>query len=283
MRPIIHAAVFALTAALAASAGAESTVRIASGIPGGTYRDIYAESLATELTGHRVVQIDTAGSGENFERLVSGEAEIAFIQADIYASRLQEEPYLREGLAILGRLGDECIYVAGRKEGPVKSVNGLGEPVGDRPARIAVGPEASGMNGSWDYLVTLQPDLAEASIVHAEGIRALDLLARGDVDAVGWVTDPKNLEHKMLVNLHKNHSLQLMPLDDTAFSGTLPDGTRVYTSKSITISKGVVRSKKLLTVCTSALVVGRSDRTPELVTQVTELLSERADQIAGKP
>jgi TRAP-type uncharacterized transport system substrate-binding protein len=281
MRPIIHAAVLALTVSLAAAAGAEPTVRIASGIPGGTYRDIYAENLAKELTGHQVVQRDTSGSDENFELLVSGEAEIAFVQADIYASRLQEEPYLREGLAILGKLGDECIYIAGRKKGPVDSVRALGEPVGDRPARIAVGPEASGMNGSWDYLVTLQPALSEASIVHAEGLRALELLARGDVDAVAWVTDPKNLEHKMLVNLHKNNALQLMPLDDSAFSGTTPDGARVYESKNVTTSKGVVRSKKLMTVCTTALVVGRSDRTPELVAQATKLLSEHGDRIAG--
>jgi len=281
MRSLLSAAALVFTVMLAATAIAEPTVRIASGIPGGTYRDIYAENLAKELTGQKVIQRDTSGSGENFELLVSGEAEIAFIQADVYASRLQEEPYLRDGLVVLGKLGDECIFIAGRKKGPVTSVSALGEPVEDRPARIAVGPEASGMNGSWDYMVTLEPSLAETSIVHAEGIRALNLLGKGDVDAVGWVTDPNNLEHKMLVNMHKNNALALMPLDSTTFSGTLPDGSRVYKAKEVTTSKGVVRSTKLKTVCTSALVVGRSDRTPELVTQVSELLTERGDRIAG--
>jgi hypothetical protein len=213
---------------------------------------------------------------------VAAKAHLAFGQADIYASRIQEEPYLQDGLIVLGRLADECIYIAGRKDGPVKSVRDLGRPVGERPARIAVGAEESGMTGSWDYLVTLKSSLAEASVLHSEGIRALKQLAEGELDAVAWVTDPTNLGHKMLANVNANRALALMPLDDPKLANVLPDGTQVYTLRRVTTKKGLLRSRKLDTLCTSAVVVGRRDRmAPGLADAVTQLLRESRDRIVS--
>jgi TRAP-type uncharacterized transport system substrate-binding protein len=204
------------------------------------------------------------------------------VQADIYASRIQEEPDFLEGQVVLGRLSDECIYIAGRKDGPVKSVRDLGRPIGDRAARISVGAENSGMTGSWDYLLTLKPSLAEAEILHTEGIRSLKDLAAGELDAVGWVTDPENLGHKMLQNVNGDDALVLMPLDDPKLANVLPDGTRVYTLRRVTTKKGLFRSNQIETLCTSALVVGRRDlMAPGLEQTVTKLLQDNRDRIVS--
>jgi TRAP-type uncharacterized transport system substrate-binding protein len=281
MRSSILAGAILFSVAHAAAAD-EPVTRIASGIAGGTYHDVYAENLARELAAYGAISLETSGSGENYELLVAGKAQLAFVQADIYASRIQEEPDFLEGQVVLGRLADECIYIAGRKDGPVKSVRDLGQPVGDRAARISVGAENSGMTGSWDYLLTLKPSLAETSILHSEGIRALKQLAEGELDAVGWVTDPSNLGHKMLQNVNGNGALVLMPLDDPKLANVLPDGTRVYALRRVTTKKGLFRSDQIDTLCTSALVVGRRDlMAPGLQEAVTKLLQESRDRIVS--
>ena len=280
MRSSILAGAIFLTIAYAAAA--EPVTRIASGIAGGTYHDIYAENLVRELAAFGATSLETSGSGENYELLVAGKAQLAFVQADIYASRIQEEPDFLEGQVVLGRLSDECVYIAGRKDGPVKTVRDLGRPVGDRAARISVGAENSGMTGSWDYLLTLKPSLAEADILHTEGVKSIKQLADGEIDAVGWVTDPKNLGHKMLQNVNDNSALVLMPLDDPKLANVLPDGTRIYSVRRVTTKKGLFRSDQIDTVCTSALVVGRRDlMAPGLEDAVTKLLQEDRDRIVS--
>jgi len=281
MRSSILVGAILFTLAYAAAAD-EPVTRIASGIAGGTYHDVYAENLARELARYGASSLETSGSGENFELLVAGKAQLAFVQADIYASRIQEDPDFLEGQVVLGKLAGECIYIAGRKKGPVKGVRDLGRPVGDRAALISVGAEESGMTGSWDYLVTLKPSLAEASVVHSEGVRALKQLAAGELDAVAWVTDPANLGHKMLQNVNANRALALMPLDDPKLVNVMPDGTQVYTLRKVTTKKGLFWSRRLDTLCTSALVVGRRDlMAPGLEAAVTKLLRENRDLIVS--
>lgn len=278
MRSSILAGVM-LTSLAQAAIAAEPEVRIASGIAGGTYHEVYAANLARELSGYRASVLEASGSGQNFELLVAGKAPLAFVQADVYASHIKEEPYLQDGLVVLGRLADECIYIAGRKNGPVQSVRDLGQPVGEGAARIAVGPEESGMADSWDYLVTLKPALAEASILHTEGTRALGQLAAGEIDAVAWVTDPGNLGHKMLQSVNGDRALAFLPLDDPKLAKVLPDGTQVYAPRRVTTKKGLLRSRKLDSLCTSAVVVGRRDRMPTgLADTVTKLLREDRDR-----
>jgi TRAP-type uncharacterized transport system substrate-binding protein len=243
---------------------------------------ILAGVILFSVASYGASSLETSGSGENFELLVAGKAQLAFVQADIYASRIQEEPYLLDGLVVLGRLADECIYIAGRKDGPVKSVRDLSQPAGGRAARISVGAEESGMTGSWDYLVTLKPSLAEASVLHSEGIRALKQLAEGELDAVAWVTDPANRGHKMLQNVNANRALALMPLDDPKLARVLPDGTQVYALRKVTTKKGLFWSRRLDTLCTSALLVGRRDRmAPGLADTVTKLLQEGRERIVS--
>ena len=46
--------------------------------------------MVRELAGYGATSLETSGSGENYELLVAGKAHLAFVQADIYASRIQE-------------------------------------------------------------------------------------------------------------------------------------------------------------------------------------------------
>jgi TRAP-type uncharacterized transport system substrate-binding protein len=280
MRPIALAILMLFTTPAATAEDEESTIRIASGIAGGTYRDVYAENLASELDDFKIVQRETSGSSQNFELLVAGKTDLAFVQADIYASRMQEEPFLQENMIVLGQVSEECIYIAARADGGPKNLKELTAPTGSRPAMISVGPEESGMDGSWDYLVTLKPALAEVSVMNADGTAALEKLKAGEIDAVGWVTDPSNFNHNMLRAVQSSKALTLMQLDDPKLANVLPDGTRVYAVKTVKTTSGWLRPEKLATVCTSALLVTRNDRDEEMLEEVRELMQEQPGRIA---
>lgn len=279
MRSLLTAALGLLLASPALAAEDDKVVWIASGAPGGSYRDAYARNLQRELRGYEVFHRESSGSGENLDLLADGDVDIGFAQADIYAARLKQSPQRFADLVPLGKLADECVYIAHRKRGEVRALAQLGEPVGERPARIAVGPARSGMRGTWHYLTLLDPKLAGAEVLDGSGTLALNQLLMGAFDAVGWVTDPGNLEHKLLRAVHANDELELMALDDPALASSLPNGTQIYAIESVAIDSSW-RPKKLATVCTSAMLFARSGADPELVSKLADLVSLDLNRIA---
>ncbi len=253
----------ALSLALAASAAADDLVTIASGVSGGTYRSVYAKDLEARLgPGRTVIHRLSSGSGENLQLLAAGRADFAFAQADVFAGLLRAEPERFGVLGVVGRLGRECVYLAVRRGGPVRTLEALGAPVGERPAEIAVGPAKGGPSGTWRHLVTLRPEL-KAAVAHPVGDRvALRYLERGTFDAVVWVTDPDNLEHRMLRAVRESAALELAALDAAALADELPDGSRVYEPGEVRLARG---APAVPTICTSAVLLARRETDPSLL------------------
>ena len=254
---------------------------IASGLSGGTYRTVYAQNLATLMRSYESLHQKSSGSGMNLDLLADGKVDVAFSQADVYAARLTSDPDRYGELLVIGKLADECVYIAHRKAGPVLTLKGLGEPVGERPARIAAGAAEGGMDGSWSYLAILDPSLTAAEVVYEGATLALNQLAVGSFDAVGWVTDPANLKHSMLRAVMANKELQLMNLSDPELVAPMPDGTRVYTARTVKLSDGWP-TPKIQTICTSALMLTRKDADPALVNKLADLVSLFRDRLVGK-
>jgi TRAP-type uncharacterized transport system substrate-binding protein len=262
-----------LVPALAGLATAkDEMVMVASGLRGGTYRAVYATNMEKLMRGWKIIYLDSSGSGENLDLLATGKADLAFAQADVYAERLARDGDQYNPLMVIGRLADECVYIAYRKGGAVSSLEQLAAPVNDKPAKIAVGAEMGGMNGTWQYLEALDPRLANAKVEFTGDTLALNQLAVGAFDAVGWVTDPTNYEHKMLRALLDNDALELMDLDDEKLVKPLPNGTQVYTSQKIKLTNGW-RGPEARTICTSAMVFMRKDANPKLISKVSDLIS----------
>jgi TRAP-type uncharacterized transport system substrate-binding protein len=253
-------------------------VWIASGIPGGTYRDVYAKNLGKLMRDYELLYLSSSGSGENLDLLAKGEADLAFSQADVYAERLHADPDLYGKLIIIGRLADECVYLALRKAGPIRTLEQLATPPHGKKAKVAVGAAQGGMAGTWKYFGKLVPGLANANATRDSGTLALNQLEVGAFDAVGWVTDPMNFEHKMLRAANANRALDLMDLKDPALTKTLPDGTQIYKPRKVKL-RNSWRSSELETVCTSGMVFARSDADSKLVEKVADLLSLRLDVI----
>jgi len=269
-----------LVALFSSSALADDTqIWMASGLAGGTYQ-VYARNLAKLLRGYDARYRPSTGSGQNLDLLADGQADIAFSQADVYASRLSSDPVRYEKLLVIGKLADECVYIAHRRAGPVTDLAGLGAPVGGRPARIAAGAQGGGMSGTWRHLAALDPSLGAAEVIYEGDTLALNQLAVGAFDAVGWVTDPENLGHKMLQAVIKNDALHIMSLNEPSLLSALPDGTRIYDARDVRLAKGG-RAPKIQTICTSAWLLARKDAKPELVSKLADVLSLSLNRVTG--
>ena len=254
---------------------------IASGLSGGTYRSVYAQNLATLMRDYESLHQTTSGSGANLDLLVDGKVDVAFSQADVYAARRTSDPDRYAELLVIGKLADECVYIAHRKAGPVLNLEGLGKPVGERPARIAAGAAEGGMDGSWSYLTILDPSLTAAEVVYEGDTLALNQLAVGSFDAVGWVTDPGNLDHRMLKAVMGNDELHIMNLNAPELVAPLPDGTRIYEARTVKLSQSWP-TPKIKTVCTNALMLTRKDAKPGLINKLADLVSLNRDRLVGR-
>jgi TRAP-type uncharacterized transport system substrate-binding protein len=271
-----------LAAGAALAATGKDVIWVASGPEGGTYLEFYARNLATQMSDYRILPRRSTGSRENLRLLAAGEVQLAFAQADAYATWLDGNPEQQDDLLIVGRLADECAYIAVRTEGPLRTLTQLAAPAEGRVARVAVGPAEGGMSVTWSYLVGLEPGLAAAEVLHDGDTLALNQLAVGRFDAVGWVTDPKNLDHKLLRTVHANDALELMDLDSRAFESALPDGTRIHERRTVEITRGP-RPETLRTVCTSALLLARSDIDKDLLRKLADLVGMHRDRLLPPP
>jgi TRAP-type uncharacterized transport system substrate-binding protein len=262
------------TQALAGKKG----VWIASGTPGGTYRDVYAPNLGNRMHDYELLYLSSGGSRENLALLAKGEADLAFAQADVYAGLLNRDPEQYGDLIIVGRLASECVYLAFRKDGPIKSLEQLASPQNGRVAKVAVGSLEGGMSGTWIYFTHLVPGLANAKATDNSGTLALNQLELGAFDAVGWVTDPTNYDHKMLRAAVANKSIGIMNLKDPALTSALSNGTTIYKPEKVRLSDSW-RSPTVETVCTSGLVFARANADKKLIDKVADLLSLRLEVI----
>ena len=271
-----------IAAATAGTAQPDRFDILASGERGRTYHDLYAPALIKLLPAFRLRNRTTSGSGENLDMLASGKATLAFAQADLYAARLRSDPAHYEGLTVIGRLSDECVYLAHRVGGPVESFASLVEP-SNPVAKIAVGPAGGGMSGTWRFLTSLEPGLAQAKALDTGGALALNQLSIGMLDVAGWVTDPRNLEHTLLRGVQANADLALLPITEPKLAYALPNGTPIYQIDTVSLGgdEDTGGEQSLTTLCTSAVLFAKADANPRLVEAASQVLSLQRDTLLG--
>jgi TRAP-type uncharacterized transport system substrate-binding protein len=276
---LISAALLLVPVFAAHADSSDNSITIASGALGSTYRDTYGPNLGRLLHGYKVIQAATSGSGENLELLADDKADLIFTQADVYAARLAQDPNRYGQFVVIGRVADECIYVARRTTSDISNLTQLG---GDKSkaAAVAVGPPGSGASGTWDYLATLVPGLEKVEKRPEGGTLALNQLAVGAYDAVVWVTDPNNHGHPNFRTVELNDALTLMALSDPSLISALPDGTQVYRARLLKPDDDSRNAPPLNTVCTSALVLARKDAAPKLIKKAADAVALNTKKIA---
>jgi TRAP-type uncharacterized transport system substrate-binding protein len=260
----------------------QDLLRIASGRKGFTYRTVYARNLEKLMRGYRFIYLPSEGSGQNLDLLADGEANVAFAQADVYAEKLSADPERYADILVVGRIAPECVYIARRKGSGIDGLDALGaRAAGAGGARIAVGSASSGMAGTWAFMRRRKPVLEGVGVDHTKGTLALNQLEVGALDAVGWVTDPANADQKMLRALLANDALEMMPIVDPALGEPLPGGIVVYEQRSVELEGGLI-SKKVDTICTSAMLFTRKDAGERLTDKLADVVSLELDKLAPR-
>jgi TRAP-type uncharacterized transport system substrate-binding protein len=267
----------------------DTNIDITTGIIGGSYQDVYGRNLKRLLAsampeGSEVHLHTSTGSVENLDRLVDGLADLGFAQADVYADKLLGNSDRYASIEVIGRISEECVFMARRKDGPVKKFGDLTQNVGNRKPRIAIGPDTSGMSGTWHYLSHLVPGLDGAETFADTSALALNRLGLGGFDAVGWVTDPNNPEHIMLKGVLDADNLDFMSVTDPSLTGMLPNGVKVYEVKKIKVKDGFLFfDKKVKTVCTDGLVLASAGGDQKVIDRVSRILSLELKQLQEAP
>lgn len=233
---------------------------LASGALGGTYHERYAREIDDRVGDWTIEARTTAGSTENLDLLSEGEVDLALAQADVFASRVAEEPEVFAPLRLLALLNEECVFVAYRVGSAVDELADLAKPVGDRDAVIGIGPAGGGMAETWNHLSSVLPEQANAAVDRRDGPVAMNALASGEIDAVAWITDPKNAEHVLLRAVQADPDLRLLDVEDERLFDLLAGDTDVYLPRTLAVSDGERESVE--TICTPGLLMA-SPTTPQ--------------------
>ncbi|MHC4392371.1 MAG: TAXI family TRAP transporter solute-binding subunit [Planctomycetota bacterium] len=188
MRIIVRLLLGALTAvALAGAAVAEDgpPLRIGTGGTGGTYEAFgfaLKEQLDARGTGLFTAElVPTRGSNDNLERLLAGEVEACFVQADgIYRATRPENPLYDQSsrLRAIGTIMPEAVQIFVRKDSGITTVRDL---IGKT---VAAGRGGSGSALSFrDVVLAHGYDPASVRQIYPSNKEASERLVEGTIDA----------------------------------------------------------------------------------------------------
>ncbi|MEV6875008.1 TAXI family TRAP transporter solute-binding subunit [Amycolatopsis sp. NPDC051128] len=256
-----------LLALTACTAGlGDVRLRIAAGNPGGVY-DRLAQTLATAwqagLGIERPQVLQTEGSPANVDKVLAGQADVAFVAADVAAERYQTN----HSLAALARIHDDYLHIVVRAGSDIHSVAQL------RGRRIAIGSPSSGVEFIADQLLRVA-GLKDSVSTSARGLdNSIVALLHGDVDAFFW---SGGLPTPLIADHNREHSLrlldiaELMPkmqaISQVYGTATIPASTydQLVPVTTLVVPNFLVVRREMSDDVAEALVRGLFDARPQL-------------------
>jgi TRAP transporter TAXI family solute receptor len=246
------------------------SIRFASGLPTGAYH-----AKATEYEqrlnplGLRVEVLDTKGSIDNLERLISNKADVAFAQSGTYGLVKDKDPEgILRGLAAVYL---EPLWVFYRGEKPVA---GLADFKGKT---ISVGAQGSGTEAVSKLLLEADGvNAGNATLKNLSTAEARQQLEDGKLDVamiVSSYTDPTITELQKQPNIHL-----LSFRRDVAYARQFKYLTPVKLAEGVLDLHDNIPSEDKTLLAPAALLVCRKDLHPQVVDQ----LLNAAKEIHGK-
>ena len=160
------------------------TIRFSTGNLKGSYHEYgqqYAEQLGKQ--GVRTQVMESAGSVENLERLLSGEADVALCQGGIGRTNTEAMAEIRS----IASVYYEPIWLFYRSALDIEKIADL------RDKRVSIGSPGSGIEAISQLLFGLNGlDESEMTIRNVNVTQAIDSLAEGNLDAAFIVTAADN-------------------------------------------------------------------------------------------
>ena len=230
------------------------SIRIATGQQEGAYY-LFAKQYQERLKQEKI-QLDvlnTAGSIENIQHLISGEAQVAMVQGGTTSLTEAER-----GLRSLGSLYFEPIWVFHRKN---RSVLHLTDLTG---MRIAIGSEGSGTRAlALQLLADNDITPSNTPLVTLSGQAAADALLAGDIESAFFVASPMSPVVRTLLD---SDQIKLMSFERAdAYTRTHRFLSSVVLPEGVIDMKRNLPAEKTVLLAASANLVVREDLHPALM------------------
>ena len=240
--------------------------------------DNLVNKVGKDATGvYKAKNLNSAGSMENLDNLISGKAQVGFVFADSYKLKLSQDPRASK-LKILGVLNKGCLYVAVKNGGKISDDGDL-EKVG---VKVDIGPDGAGANTTWKYLGLFDSDFKKPATIELGGgdPASLNALEYGQIDATLSMQAP-SINNTMVTDVLSNKNLKFLPITDGDFTDKLPDGKQIYTKEKILLKENRFSDETLSTICTDVLVLGGESLTLEDYKLISALIYRNKNEIIG--
>ena len=244
-----------------------SKIVFATGQPGGVYDSFgreYQKRLRAE--GLRVELVNTAGSVDNFRRIIEGKVDIAFAQSGTYQT-VNDPEHKVSGLAAIYY---EPLWIFSKRDIRME------DKMAYRPESVAVGPKGSGTEAIAKAIIAEQGyDITAPAIVNLSSADARRQLVEGKLDVAFFVTSYRD---PGIIELLRHKDLRLTSFRrEVAYTRKFRGLTPVKIPEGLLDLKDNIPAENITLLSPSALLVARDTINPRLV----ELLLKVAQAVHG--
>jgi len=258
-------------------------IKIGAASPTGEYTNTIVPAINKALNehGYSAEAVISAGSQDNIDNIMAGEYLVALTQLDVAALNMRAEVDLNETLVLLGnRIAPEALFCVAHKEGNVKSYDDLTDLSNlENPIKISVGKQKSGTARTFQYLMTLDPNLKKENFkfFHGNTLAELNRLNSGRRDVVCFVINP-NLDNELLKHIMNNKQLVFVNIDNPEFAKAKIGIFRIYNILDVPVSKKgfFKKAETVKTLVTWVYLIGNDK-------QIDDKLKRVLNKVANKP
>lgn len=213
---------------------------------------VMADGVIKLVNRKDVTNLNTKGSLDNIDNLISNKAQVGFAFADSFMYKKASDPRA-DKLKIIGTLGKGCLYTVAKKDGKVSDSGDL------ETTKVIVdsGKAGAGANTTWTYLGELDSDFKKPTVLNIGGDMGLSAVISGQTDAILQMQHPSP-KNKLVIDVLANKELKFVDMKNWSFNSKLPNGKAVYTKETIELETGFM-PKKLDTICTDTLVLANEN------------------------
>jgi uncharacterized protein len=244
-----------------------SKIVLATGQAGGVYDSFgreYQKRLGAQ--GLKVELVNTAGSVDNFRRIIEGKVDIAFAQSGTYQT-VNDPQHKVSGLAAIYY---EPLWIFSKRDIRME------DKMAYRPESVAVGPKGSGTEAIAKAIIAEQGyDITAPAIVNLSAADARRQLIEGKLDVAFFVTSYRD---GGILELLRRKDLRLTSFRrEIAYTRKFRGLTPVKVPEGLLDLKDNIPSENITLLSPSALLVARDTINPRLV----ELVLKVAQAVHG--
>lgn len=238
-----------------------SRIVLATGQPGGVY-DSFGREYKKRLgaLGLKVELVNTAGSVDNFNRIVNGTADVAFAQSGTYQV-VSDREHKVSGLAAIYY---EPLWIFTRGGFRIE------DTIARRTGSVSVGPKGSGTEAVAKAIISeLGYDMTSPAIVNLASAEARQQLMEGKLDAAFFVISYRD---PGIMELMRRKDLRLTSFRrDAAYTRKFRGLTPLRVPEGLLDLRDNIPSENVTLLSPSAMLVAREDINPRVVELVLKV------------